>query len=371
MNNDQSRGSWTSASNAEADLLCPGRFLAQTNCPEDPGSEDAAFGIALHSAIATGDVTKLDVEQQDLHESCVKIIDNVGEQVFGPHWPEARCRAFSEQRYWAQFKNGSGTVYKHSGQCDRVYRHSNKALVIEIKSLAGDVPGSPENMQLRDQAVLVKGHFLVDQVATVVVQPYVTHSPKVCVYEKADLVRAEAEMFQRIVKAHDPASPRIAGEAQCKFCRARLKCSQYQKWAGSSLPVPASILDVPVTEWTGEQCAQFLAQKAVAQKWLDDAYNAMKARLEKDQGAIPGYQLKPGAEKGNITDAQALFSRFEVLGGKLEQFMECLTVGKTRFKAAVNAVTGKKGKALESLIKTMGEGITETKRNSPSIERTE
>lgn len=364
------RRSWTSASNAEADSLCPGRHLAQQGLAETT-SKDAEFGAQLHEALATDDTADLDLVQQDLHETCEQIVDNVGAIYFGTDWGAVRQRPFKEQRYWTKFADKSKNPireFEHSGQCDRVYRSGQRALIFEFKSLAGDIPGSPTNLQLRDQAVLVRGHFLVDSVATVVVQPLVTHSPQICVYEKKDLIRAETEMFKRVIQSNT-SSLRVAGDIQCKFCRAKTHCAEHTRFAGSKLPVPVSILDVPMTEWTAQQCALFLDNRALAQRWLDDAVQTIKDRLKTDSEAIPGWGLKDGTTKETIKDAQVLFERFAAIGGKLEKFMDCVAIGKTRFKKAVNAATGKKGNALEQTLKTLYEGIVETKKNAPSIER--
>jgi hypothetical protein len=44
-------------------------------------------------------------------------------------------------------------------------------------------------------------------------------------------------------------------------------------------------------------------------------------------------------------------------------------VEKTKLKAALSLVTGARGKALEASVKTITEGLTESKQNEPSLER--
>ena len=50
--------------------------------------------------------------------------------------------------------SGPDGPLQHSGQLDRVHRKGSRALIIECKSLVGDIPESPKNLQLRDQAAL-------------------------------------------------------------------------------------------------------------------------------------------------------------------------------------------------------------------------
>jgi hypothetical protein len=120
---------------------------------------------------------------------------------------------------------------QHSGQLDAVYRKGTKALIIEYKSLAGELPESSRNMQLRDQAVLYDFNCpMLSEVAVAVVQPLVTHSPEICVYTREHLARARDELYARVRASNDPNAPRKAGEAQCKWCRALTTCHEALKW---------------------------------------------------------------------------------------------------------------------------------------------
>lgn len=346
----------------------------------DSRNADSDHGTRIHAALATGDGEELDHKQADLVESCEKIVDKVGAAYFGEEWPRVKARTFNEERYWIKFKYKDGDregILQHSGQADRVYRAGHKALVCDFKSLGGEVADSPKNLQLRDLAVLVRGHFVVDEVATVIIQPLVTHSPELCIYDGDDLMRAHQEMCVRIVASNNPTANRVAGEAQCKYCRAKTACPEYQKWAAAMLPAPVSLLQVPMAQWTPQQCAQFLSGEAIARKYLDEGRDHCKTRLEADPDAIPGFRLGDGSKRETVTDPQALFDRFSTLKSekewKIEEllrlYMECVAVGKTKFEKAVNAVTGKKGKALKELIRTLFDGIVETKTSAKTIVR--
>ena len=64
--NDQERGKFTSASNAEPDSLCQGRHQAQLGIAEEKTGDDAeyaAHGNVIHAALAKGDPTGLSLEQ--------------------------------------------------------------------------------------------------------------------------------------------------------------------------------------------------------------------------------------------------------------------------------------------------------------------
>jgi hypothetical protein len=242
--------------------------------------------------------------------------------------------------------------------------------VLDYKTASGEKTASSRNGQLRDLAVLAAGEIAETQeVAVAIVQPLVTHSPELCLYGPDDLKRAALEVYSRIVKSNDPKSPRVAGATQCAYCLAKLNCREYQEWATRMVPSPRSILDVPVASWTGEQCALFLDNKGVAQKWLDDCHDAMKARLKADPTSVPGWALKPGTVKHPINDPQACFDRFAALGGKLEQFLNIVSIGKGDLKEAVHAVTAAKGVNLDKAIAALTQGIVDDKQDAPSLVR--
>lgn len=373
------RAGWTSASNASADAACPGRHLAQRDAPQST-SKYSQSGRKIHEALAQ--FTSVDrkanrplwehlsLEEQETYHACRELASKLTVQYFGTLEPT--YREFKEQRYWAKFKAG-GVELAHSGQADLVARSGNRALIIDYKTLPGDVPESAKNLQLRDLACLVRGHFVpTDEVAVAIVQPFVTRSPELCVYRKADLERATQEMFQRVFASNAAGSPRIAGELQCKFCRAKSGCVEYQKWAGQITP-PAmlSVLSVPMAAWSPQQCAIAAAALGPCEKFLDEMKAMLKQRLTQDPAAVPGWELKPGAMRESINNPQGVYERFAALGGKVEQFMPCVDVAKGRLRDALNELTGAKGKSLDTAMKTLTDGFVESKQAAPSLKRME
>jgi hypothetical protein len=365
---NERRGS-TSASNAPADALCAGRHLAQKGLTEI-GSKDATHGQVVHDSLRTGDTSKLSVDQRDTYDACIAVEQKLVNALF----PElaaskAQPKVWREERLWVKIKGAGDQLLEHSGKPDVVYRVGNKAAVFEYKTLSGEIPSSPLNLQLRDQAVLVHGNLLVPEVMVAVIQPLVTRSPEVCYYNAEDLQKSMQEMFARVVASNDPASQRVAGEVQCQYCLAKTKCPAYQKWAGAMVPNMASLLDVPIEAWSPAQRGYFMDRKGVAEKWLKDSTDAIKAGCKLDPDFCAGWTLKEGAKREKIIDPQGVFDRFHTLGGTIEQFMSCVEIGKTKLKEVLSTVTGARGKALEASVKTITDGLTESKQNEPSLER--
>jgi hypothetical protein len=380
MSDDPRKGQ-TSASNAAADALCAGRFLAQRGRPDVKG-EWSESGTAVHRALATGDVSKLTLAENETYEACRTIASRLVAEYFGP---KITPTVFVEQRMWTRFavkfQTSDGEKVGelgHSGQVDVVFKNGVKAMVLDYKSLQGETPESPKNLQLRDLAVLVRGNLMpVSEVAVAIVQPLVTHSPEVCLYTTEDLVRAEAEMKTRIVRSNDPKSPRVAGQLQCAYCLSKTNCSAYSTWAGAMLPlqneaealVVQTAFQTAMAEWSPHQRAQVAAVLAPAAKALEQMKEFLKEGLAKDPEFVPGWELKNGNRLETIVDPQKCFERFLALGGKQEQFLTAVKVGKTRLKQALHDAIGKKGRALDETLKILLDGLVGVSENAPSLQR--
>lgn len=324
------------------------------------------FGTRVHDALAKQDGKSLTPEQEDIYESCNAIANKILPSFFGEEIKGMLAIPTREKRYWIRWADGLA----HSGQIDAVYRKGTKALIVEYKTLTADIPASSRNLQLRDQAALFEFNCpLLTDVAVAVIQPLVTHTPEICVYSKADISRAREEMYYRVNASNKKDAPRTAGELQCKYCRAKMSCPTYNKWAGATVMAKEDLLDLPVKDWTPAMRAQFLDRLLVAEKWLEATKAEMKRQLKLDPASIPGYCLTEGNTRSTITNAQAVFDSFQKAGGKLNDFMGCISVTKTKLKAAVKTATDLKGKKLDDKLDEIIGPNVETSQNEPSISK--
>lgn len=361
---DERRGC-TSASNAAADKLCRGRHLAQHGLPRTD-SKYSKSGDQVHDALARRDPAGLSPEQRQTYDHCLTIEGKLLEQFFGEHL--GKVKAFVELRLWGRIEVAGVGMIEHSGRPDRVYRYATRAMIIEYKTLFGDVAEAPTNEQCRDYVALAKGHFVtVDEIAVAVIQPPVTLEPTPAVYDVGAMERAEREMWDRVVDSNNPESPRSAGEVQCQHCLAKMNCHEYQKWAGSMVVGMQNVLEVPVAQWTGDQCASYCRQRGIAKAWLKNCDDSIKARMEAQPDSVPGFKLRPGSVREAVTNPQECFKRFAALGGTLEQFMTTIAIGKTRLKNAIAKVTGAKGQTLEQTLAVVTKDIVSESRTAPII----
>lgn len=347
------RGAWTSASNAAADKLCPGRHNAQRGIPEVQSS-DSDFGNAIHAALFKGDPAGLTADQEGIYLSVLEIEKKLCVKFFGPEVEGITPNPAKEKRYWSTWAD---PAFKHSAQVDRVHRRVTRALVLDVKSLAGEVAESPANLQLRDQACLFDmNNAALTEIGVAIVQPLMTHSPEICVYSRADLMKARTEMYLRVEASNRADAPRVPGPVQCKFCRAKGVCREYQAYVTALLPTPRSLVEIPIDDWTPVQRKEFCDNFDIAQKWLNAAWDAMVEGAEKDGSFVPGYTLKDNPQRGTIINLQKVFDRASALGIPLADFLEKSTIGKGNLKELLRSFAKLKGKALDSQMeKVIGE----------------
>lgn len=384
MTHEEETKGGTSASNSASDRLCPGRHLAQKGLPDVP-SAFSERGDRIHAALAQneraginhGARQGLTDEERDLFDDCRELERAAILEIWGGE-PDQSNRVFREQRYWCRVPDkltapdGSPAIEwfrPHSGQADLVVFRKGIALVLDYKTGRSDQVESPRNEQLRDLAVMVWRTLNATEVVVTLIQPAFPIQTELCRYTAADLERAEQEMWDRVRKSNDPASPRVAGDLQCHFCKAKAQCKEHLAWAASLLPEKESPFKLFCQDWSLEQKSLVAENIPRLRKLLDDSEDFLKACLKVDPESVPGFYLKDGQTRESINNPQELFDRFAAAGGTLDQFMACVGITKAKLEAQVRIACAVKGKALKAKMDELLAGIVDVKQNQPSLAR--
>ncbi len=358
------RGGFTSASNAPADARCAGRHQACKGLP-DIETEDSSFGTQIHDALRDENPEGLSSDQLSIYESCVEIREKQIQDKFGLDTP--KVVRIKEQRFW--WASSDGTL-KHSGQVDLIAHLPDglEALIIDYKTLPGEVESAETNEQLRDEVALTAGNLKFTEVDVVPIQPLVTHSPTPCRYDMPAIARSQADMVARVKASNSPLAKRTAGVLQCKYCKARFTCKEHAEWQSINVPAAMSSLTVPVQTWSPEQRALFCERLPIAMRWLEECKAEIKRLLKENPKAVPGWKIGKGKTQTPITNPNELHTRFVEAGGTSQQFMECVDVAKGKFEAALRAATKLKGKGLLAKKEEILAGVTESKEGEGSLE---
>ena len=200
------RGDSPSASSMEQIALCPASHQAQRGL-SDSVSKAAQRGTMIHLL--------LELNKNDF-ECAVELAakrDEMIEQIF----PTGRKMTMKEQRLWL----GSNL----SGQADHIVTSGSKGLIIDYKTGTWPVTPAGENLQLMTLAVLLKDHKpRLKTIYAAILQP--TYEPELVCYDEDSLVEAREHIESLLEKASAEDAPRIGGDKQCHFCKAKEECEE-------------------------------------------------------------------------------------------------------------------------------------------------
>ncbi len=371
--NDE-RGGLPSASIIERLALCPGSLRASKGLPEILSPEMKRYaetGDRVHLYCEAPDFIDLTnwPDELEVGQKCLKIRDDLIQSIFGksPSITESK-----ETRLWL-YGLSSRIVKLFSGKSDYTAHDDKSLLVVDYKSGRGDQEDASSNLQLRSLLVLkwidlgrpyITGY-------TAIIQPLVSHKPEVCKYDPESLPLAEQEIRAVLDFAGKSHAPIVAGERQCRFCPARLKCPA----AGEVLQ---QIANEDVTKLLGidpKDMATLLDRCDTAETIIKAARSHAKAHLKLNPSCIPGWTLTPNAPTRHIEDAEGAFNAMLSFGVTSEMFLkQCVTVKIGGLEKAAKEIAEKRGdkcsaKMAKDIVNTNCKKFITEKPKEPSLER--
>lgn len=200
------RGDSPSASSMEQIALCPASHQAQRG-RSDSVSKAAHRGTMIHLL--------LELNKNDF-ECAVELAakrDELIEQIF----PTGRKMTMKEQRLWL----GSNL----SGQADHIVTSGDTGLIMDYKTGVFPVTPAGENLQLMALAVLLKANKpKLKTIYAAILQP--AYEPELVNYDEESLAECKEYLEGLLEKASAEDAPRIGGDKQCHFCKAKEECDQ-------------------------------------------------------------------------------------------------------------------------------------------------
>lgn len=296
---------FTSASNAEADGLCPGRHLAQRGL-KGYDTKDSTAGTLVHGAFAgTIPIQQLSTFQQSVVAKGKIIEWKVAQAWFKEHGipiseAEVEKRAQRELRLWAYYKGQR----IHSGGIDALWLCGDMkhALIGDLKSLFGEVEEAPSNKQLRDYAALVYLNYGCETVTVYINQPAFWKEGddlKMVRYNAKQLRDAAFYMEERVLASNNLKAERKPGEKQCRFCLAAGtdRC-------GESLRALQSFGERKVlwNNWTPKERGEFLLDATYAQRLAAAVYAEAKQMLRNNPTSVAGWQVTKDTQTRKLKD---------------------------------------------------------------------
>tara|TARA_B100000424_G_scaffold261575_1_gene246696 strand:+ start:729 stop:1346 length:618 start_codon:yes stop_codon:yes gene_type:complete len=200
------RGDSPSASATEQIALCPGSHQAQRGLPDTP-SKAAHRGTMIHLLL---ELNKKDFE-------CAVELAAKRDQLIDQIFPTGRKMTKKEERLWLR--------KDFSGQADHIVTQRDVALIMDYKTGTFPVTPASQNLQLMALAVLLKANKpKLTTIYAAILQP--TYEPELVCYDEDALADATEHIESLLEKASAEDAPRIGGDKQCYFCKAKEDCDE-------------------------------------------------------------------------------------------------------------------------------------------------
>ncbi len=334
--NKDSRMGRPSASGIFRLAQCPGSWLAESKCPPEEESEDAATGTYLHDCMEHNR-TPDDPEQAELIEFCFQVEGELVEDIFDEE--ASNLTIIREERMIATDEDGN-VIF--SGKPDKVYYSPLKdiALILDYKFGRLAVDPVEQNRQLAALAVLLR-YKLGSCPSTIfagIIQPYVSRrKPQLVKFLPEHLDAAERYLRKIIADAEVPNAPLRPDEKACRYCRAKTACPAVKM---ALVNVTSGDLTASWEQWSPEKRREAYDLAQLAKKWAASVEAKIKADL-KAELEIPGLCLTSGKKAFTVTDPAAAFNVLHELFPDsigATAFTSCCKVGITELDKLVHSV---------------------------------
>jgi Protein of unknown function (DUF2800) len=350
-----------SASALERLALCPGSFNLERMLPPAPEDPDAASGTKIHAALAgsTEALAALDDIEQETYERSFSLVEKILAKTLPPN---QKPNVYAELRE-VLCHEGRPIM---SGKVDLLVVTPYNGTVIDFKTGRGEHTEAPSNLQLRSQAVIMAEIFNLRYVAVALAQPWESMNPTVAIYNQEDLSKAKIEIVWIITRALEPDAPRIPGNKQCRFCRAKTSCPEALKWMESV----SCIVREDVGMLSPAELSYVLERAKLAKIIIKEIEARAKEIKKVSPELLPDWRLKPGKERRQLTNvAEAFRLLHEGVQLEPEEFLGCCDVGWGDLETAVKAKTGLSLAKTKDKINLLLKPVIEKKQDEPSLEK--
>lgn len=326
MQND-GRFSRPSASAFPRIAACPAswplsqRAIASGMAPGD--SRDSRHGDAVHEVLARGDIDEAPVLTRDQEETMRRCQRQESEVV--SDWHVAGTTEARNIREHRLYMMQNGEVYDDvwgelrqeqilfSGQTDSIWLEEGRGLVVEYKSLPGEVEHAEGNLQCMANAVLAAGRWNLKSVRVAIVQP-LAGAPTCADYGMRELEKA-VDCAEEIVRRADASDGTDTNPgAWCNFCPAALICSARHQEVRIAMHMEPALERLASPDMAG-----MLDILPRIKKFVDAVESVARQRIENGE-TIPGWTLKDKNGPRKIGDVHNAYQRLPL--GPAE-FIKC------------------------------------------------
>ena len=357
-----------SASSAYRRRRCSGsanlvRALRKAGKLDQTPSKDALSGSRVHRAWCGEKLSDLTPREIETLSSLKRM-----ELMLVTDWAagnEFACLG-REVRLWLH----EGLDPVHSGAFDVAYGtlETQRMLIIDGKTLFGEVSPAEENDQLRELVGLARANFSrCNEFTVAILQPWVSQRPSVALYDATEAELALRELRRTIADNADPDAPRTAGP-WCDKCPAFELCDTARSFAARTWDVAKAVNDGFFVLPIGHGGAKLLDAAKLAQKYLEAVLKRYKEILANDPEAVPGWLLRDGNKVREITDVEGAAQIAPQFMSR-DEFYSTVRVDVGALQELCARASGLRGRALEDLFNQRFSKVIHYRQNAPMLVR--
>jgi hypothetical protein len=374
--------SLTSASNIARRKECPGSAAAEAEFPEQEDSDESKEGTMLHLIDAQPEKANefnLKGEQKDVLEAAKRADDDIFRSVHA-------CLKLPADEPYEEVREEEMWVYRglkkvFPGHCDRLrfYPSVGVLVIIDKKFGRNEVTPAEANMQLRSYGVMGARRFKPKHVMVAINQPRLKYDDRVTIAEYRDdqLPGALADVLAVWDGSHNADGsprtdvPRIAGQEQCRYCRARLHCDAYRaKFEFLAKPSSEEGKDAFIERLTALSDSE-LDRVQVAIQFASVIKDDVKAEIIRrmEAGRMGNYEMKPTGNTSSISDVRKAFELLEGIGFSQEEIIRRSKLSLDSLAEDLHAKDGGTQIAAKRKIRDTLGPVLDVTPKSPSLKR--
>jgi len=364
----------TSASNLFRRALCPGSEAMEEGLPDD-NTQEAREGTLLHHYDAHPELDRevLKPEQRDL----LDISAGLDKFIFSRIAQTYQLNGTDETSGYVEHREVALNYKALPGHADlvRYYRGAQTALIIDKKFGYRQQTPAALNKQLRAYAVMVAEMVTLKGAIVAITQPRMPFSERVTIaaYTAEDINLARLEIDLILQTAKENPTKLVAGEEQCRYCRAKVKCPAYAAVtqpltiaAGGSAAIAVDV--VRELELASPEKVSMLLRAIQFADFIKDQVRDIGRAMVVD-GRLPGWKLGAASTYRKIADAARAIALLHLKGDLTkDEILECCSPALTKLRDKLRQKTGCTWKEANATIdKTLAEVLEFQERKPPLL----
>jgi hypothetical protein len=299
---------------------------AQDKLADIPLASFVESGTRVHSAWA-GEATELSSAESQTYNEILRI-----ESMLVADWAGTDSVSLlgREERLWLR----DGTQPLLSGKYDAAYVSADgkRVLILDAKTLYGDVEGACDNEQLRELVALFRFNYpQIESFRVAIISPNRQERCSVADYDSFEAELALRLARLTLARAAQPDAPRVPGP-WCIYCPARRQCPEARqlvlKTSSLAERVASGEFAVPI----GHQGARILENINTAIKLLYELKSAYKEIIAADKDAVPGWHLRAPKKIRQIVVTEAFWNAVNEIGLSDMALASCVEVSVSRLE---------------------------------------